>query len=103
MLKDAMISIRRANQVARRRHNALLLHRRPVRLLDHWLDQVETLIERNEVSVPEPLLGEIAGFLGQQDPLLYLRLRGYPKLKASHVLKLLFEAEEQFLPRLARA
>ena len=102
MLEDAIISIGHANEAARDRHDALLAHRRPVRLLDHWLNQVEMLMERNVGAVPEPLIGEIAGFLGEQDPLLYRRLRAKKQLRASQVLDLLFEAEEGFLPRVAR-
>ncbi|GEM_PF-2455831 len=101
MLEDAIISIRRANKKARHRRNALLARRRPVRLLDDWLNQVEMLMERNEPAVPEPLIGEIAGFLGEQDPLLYRRLRRNDRPKVSQVLDLLFKAEEQFLPRVA--
>src|ERR1700694_1403481 len=102
MLEDAIISIGHANEAARDRHDALLAHRRPVRLLDHWLNQVEMLMERNVGAVPEPLIGEIAGFLGEQDPLLYRRLRAKKQLRASQVLDLLFEAEEGVLPRVGR-
>lgn len=99
MLEDAIVSIGHANEAARDRHDALLAHRRPVRLLDHWLNQVEMLIERNVGAVPAPLIGEIAGFLGQLDPHLYRRLRAKKQIRASQVLDLLFEAEEGFLPR----
>jgi hypothetical protein len=102
MLEDAIISIGHANEAARDRHDTLLAHRRPMRMLDHWLNQVEMLMERNVRAVPEPLIGEIAGFLGEQDPLLWRRLRAKEKLRASQVLDLLFEAEEGFLPRVAR-
>lgn len=102
MIEEANISIRRADDAALRRRNALLERRRPVRVLDAWLSQVETLVERNEPIVPEPLLGQIAGFLWQQDPLLYGRLRKGRKLEVLRVLDVLFEAEEQFLPGMAR-
>ena len=59
---------------------------------------MESLVER-ELSVPKPLLVQIAGFLGEQDPRLYRRLRRKGRLEAWRVLDLLFEAEEQFLPR----
>jgi len=52
--------------------------------------------------VPEPLIGEIAGFLGELDPLLYRRLWANDKPRASHVLALLFEAEEACLRRVVR-
>lgn len=69
-----------------------------MRLLDYWLSQVETLIERNEPGVPEPLFGEIAGFLGKQDSRLYDRLTRKGNVDVLGVLDALFEAEEQFLP-----
>lgn len=102
MLEDAITSIGRANEVARDRYDALLAYRRPVRLLDHWLNQVEMLMERNVRAVPAPLIGEIAGFLGELDPLLYRRLRAKKQIKASQVLDLLFEAEEELLPRVVQ-
>ena len=102
MLKDAIISIGRADEVARLRNVAFLAHQRPVRLLDHWVNQVEMLMERHEPAVPEPLMGEIAGFLGELYPLLYRRLWANDKPRASHVLALLFEAEEACLRRVVR-
>ncbi len=102
MIEEVNVIIRRANEAARRRHNARLAHRRPVQLLDAWLNQVETLVECKEPIVPEPLFGEIAGFLGKQDPLLLWRLSRNGKHDAVRVLNVLFEAEEQFLPAMAR-
>jgi len=102
LIEEANISIRRADDAALCRRDALLEHRRPVRLLDAWLSQVETLVERNEPIVPEPLLGQIAAFLWREDPLLYRRLRKGRKLEVLRVLDVLFEAEEQFLPGMAR-
>lgn len=99
MLEDAIISIGRADEAARDRHDAMLAHRRPVRMLDHWVNQVEMLMERNVPAVPEPLIGEIEGFLGEEDPLLCRKLRRKDRLKVSQVLDVLFKAEEQFLPR----
>jgi hypothetical protein len=60
------------------------------------------LVERKESIVPEPLLGEIAMFLGKEDPLLCRRLSRNGKHDAVRVLNVLFEAEEQFLPAMAR-
>ena len=99
MLEDAIINIRRANEAAVRRDNALFARRRPVQLLDGWLSQVETLMEQNEAVIPEPLVSAIAGFLAKEHPRLHRRLRGKGKLEAWRVLDVLFEAEEQFLPR----
>ena len=99
MLQDAIISIRHANEAAARRANALFSRRRPVQLLDNWLSQVETLMEHDERVVPEPLTAEIARFLATVDPRLHRRLKGNGGLEAGQVLDVLFEAEEQFLPR----
>jgi hypothetical protein len=99
MLEDAIISIRRANEAAARRGNELFSRRRPVQLLDKWLSQVETLIEHDARVVPEPLTAEIAGFIANLDPRLHRRLRRRGGLEAGQVLDVLFEAEEQFLPR----
>jgi len=101
MLQDAIMSIRHANEETLRRRSALLSRRRPIRLLDKWLSQVEALVEHNDRVVPEPLIGEIAGFLGQVDPLLHRRLGMNGKREAVRVLNVLFKAEEQFLPRSA--
>ena len=101
MIEDAVISIRRANEAAFRRRKALLVSRRPMQLLDYWLSEVETLVERNEPVVPDPLMAEIGRFLGKLDPRLYRRLRRNGNLNALHVLDALFEAEEQFLPQVA--
>jgi hypothetical protein len=101
LIEDAVISIRRANEAASRRHKALVARRLPMRLLDYWLCEVETLISRDEPRVPEPLMGEIVGFLGKLDPRLYRRLRRKGNLDAQGVLDALFEAEERFLPQVA--
>jgi hypothetical protein len=98
MIEDANISIRRANADALRHHDALRASRRPVQLLDRWVSQVETLVERKASMVPEPLFSQIAGFLGKQDLRLYRRLRRHGKFDAARVLDVLFDAEEQFLP-----
>jgi hypothetical protein len=101
MLEDAIISIRRGNEAAVHRDNALISRRRPVQLLDRWLSQVETLMEHDERVVPEPLTAEIAGFLATLDPRLHRRLRRKGGLEAGQVLDVLFEAEEQFLTRVS--
>jgi hypothetical protein len=69
--------------------------------VDRWLGEVEMLMENDSQVVPEPLVKEIAGFLGRVDPLLGRRLhrnRGHDAIK---VLDVLFEAEEELLVRLA--
>lgn len=92
------MSIARANDEAMRRRDALRLRRRPIELLDGWLNQVETLIERKDVVVPEPLASEISSFLGRLDLRAHPRHRKRERPKASRVLDLLFAAQEEFLP-----
>jgi len=99
MLCDAISSIRSSNEDARRRSDAQRLRRLPIQLLDKWLSQVETLIERDDPVVPEPLIDEIAGFIGKMNPRLHVRLRRNGSPNASRVLEVLFDAEEQFLPK----
>lgn len=98
ILQDAIMSIRRADGESQRRQSELLARRRPIRLLDHWLNQLETLVERDDPIVPEPLIGEITGFLGMLDPHLYRKLTKNGRRESVQVLDVLFEAEEQFLP-----
>ncbi len=95
------MSIERATEAASRRHKSLIASRLPIQLLDYWLSEVETLVERREPVVPEPLMAQIARFLGKHDPRLYRRLRRKGNPDALHVLDALFEAEEQFLPQVA--
>ena len=101
MISEANISIQRANLEALRRRYAVVYGRRPIQQLDHWLNQVETLVARNDRVVPEPLISEIARFLGKFDPPLYRRLQSRGRPTATRVLNLLFEAEEIFLPKTA--
>jgi hypothetical protein len=101
MIEDANLLIWRANLEAIRRREAAVYGRRPIRLLDRWLGEVETLVALNNPVVPEPLFAEIAGFLGRFDLRLYHRLQSSRRRKASRVLDVLFEAEELFLPKVA--
>jgi hypothetical protein len=101
MIEEANLIIWRANLEAQRRRDATVYGRRPIQLLDRWLDEVETLVEQNDTVVPEPLIGEIAGFLGRFDTRLFHRLQSQRRRKASRVLDVLFEAEELFLPKVA--
>jgi hypothetical protein len=99
LLSDAISSIRSANEEALQRRDAQRLRRRPIQLLDNWLSQVETLMERDDPVVPEPLIDEIAGFIVKLNPRLHRRLRRNGGQDASRVLNVLFDAEEQFLPK----
>jgi hypothetical protein len=53
---------------------------------------------QNNPVVPEPLMTEIAGFIGRLDSRLYRRLQRRGARKTARVLSLLFEAEERLLP-----
>ena len=99
MLSDAIRNIRFANDEALRRRDALRLRRRPIQLLDNWLSQVETLMERDDLVVPEPLIDEISGFIVQLNPRLHRRLQRNSRRDALTVLDVLFDAEEQCLPK----
>jgi hypothetical protein len=108
MLADANMSIRRSNEAALRRRNALLSRRHPIDVVDGWLGEVETLIEHNCPVVPEGLMTEIAAFLGRLDTRLWRldarlsrRLRRNAARETSIVLDVLFEAQELLLLRLA--
>jgi len=99
LLSDAIRNIRFANEEALRRRVALRSRRRPIHLLDNWLGQVETLMERDDPVVPEPLNDEILGFIVQLSPRLHRRLRQNSGRDALTVLEVLFDAEEQCLTK----
>lgn len=99
MLSEANRHIHLANDEALRRRDSLRLRRRPIQLLDNWLSQVETLMERDEPVVPERLIDEISGFIVQLSPRLHRRLRRNSGRNALRVLEVLFDAEEQVLPK----
>jgi hypothetical protein len=102
MLADAASSIRYANEAALRRRNALLSRHHPVRLVDDWLSDLGTLMEKDsDPVVPEPLIAEIASFLDRLDARLYRSLRRKGGPETSMVLDVLSEAQEQLLLRLA--
>jgi hypothetical protein len=96
------MSIQYANEAALRRHSALRSRRYPIELVDSWVNEVETLIEHKNRVVPEPLITEIAGFLGQTDTRIYRRLRRNGKPDTGTLLEILFEVEERLLWRATR-
>jgi hypothetical protein len=99
LLSDAIRNIRTANHEALLRRDALRLRRRPIQLLDNWLSQVEALVEHDQPVVPVPLIEEISGFIVQLNPRLHRRLRRNSGRNALMVLEVLFDAEEQVLPK----
>jgi hypothetical protein len=99
VLREANAEIRRtqfADSVRRSHRDG---RRRDVRRLDRWLGQIETLLERDRTTVPEPLVGEIADFLIGVDPKLHRDLVRNGGREAVRVLDVLFEAQETLLPR----
>jgi len=56
-------------------------------------------MERDDRIVPEPLIDEIAGFIGQLSPRLHRRLRRNRSRNALSVLGVLFDAEAELLPK----
>jgi hypothetical protein len=101
ILADAILSIQCANDAALRRRNALRSRRYPIELVDNWLTELENLMEHEDPVVPEPLIIEIAAFLGRLDPRLYRRLWSKGKRATTNVLDTLFEVEEVLLLRVS--
>jgi hypothetical protein len=99
MLSEAMADICLADEVAAQRRRRLQERRDAVERLDRWLQQVETMLERDRNTVPEELLGEIGDFVGRIDPKLRTSLMGSGSREAVAVLDVLFDAQEVVLPR----
>lgn len=95
------MSIRRADRSAVRRRHELLSRRQRIYLVDRWLNGLESLMERGEAVVPEPLLTEITGFLGDLDADLSRRVHRKDVRRTSHLLEVLFEAQTFLLSRSA--
>lgn len=98
MLRDAINSIRVAEDEALRRRAELRSRRRPIQLIDYWVGELELLMEHDEPAVPEPLIKDIILFIGKVNPRLNRRLRPAGARSASSVLDVLFDVEAQLLP-----
>jgi hypothetical protein len=70
-----------------------------MRRLDHWLGLVEGILEQDHKTVPEPLVSEIADFIQDIDPKLRRDLARNRARSATRVLDVLFDAQEQLMPR----
>ena len=103
MLSEAMADICLADEVAAQRRRRLQERRDAIERLDHWLQQVETMLERDRHTVPEELLGEIGDFVGRIDPKLQHSLMRNGSGEAVAVLDVLFAAQEVVLPRASGA
>jgi hypothetical protein len=99
MLREAMADICLADEVAAQRRRHLQERRDAIERLDHWLQEVETVLERDRHTVPEELLGEIGDFVGRIDPKLQNSLMRESHGEAVAVLDILFDAQEVILPR----
>jgi hypothetical protein len=97
VLADANLSIRCADRAALLRRHAMFSRRHPLDLVDSWLSELEALMLQKKPVVPEPLMTEIAGFIGRLDARLYRRLQRSGARKTRLVLDMLFEAEEGLL------
>lgn len=98
MIHDAISEIERSRCAAdavRRRQGE---RRRMVRRVDVWLDQVESMLEHDRATVPEPLVATIAAFLFEVDPQLHRDLLRNRSRNAVRILDLLFDAQAQLLP-----
>ena len=99
MLRDAVAEIHRKRVEEHLRRERLLARRADMRQIDGWLNQIETMLEGDQRTVPEPLVKEMAGFLRELDPKLHRALLRNRTRDASRVLDILFDAQEYMLPR----
>ena len=101
MLSHAVREIKVAeiqNEVRRRQ---LSRRKEALHQVDSWLEDVETMLEGDQRTVPEPLVKEIAGFLRGIDPKLHRNLLRNRSREAARVLDVLFDAQEHLLPGLS--
>lgn len=101
MLQEAITEIERLRAAEQARLRRQDEQRRQLRCLDRWLNRIEAMLEKDQTVVPEPLLDRIGALLLEIDPRLQgqlLELGG----DAARVLDLLFEAQEQVLPKASR-
>jgi hypothetical protein len=99
MLREAIREIQSSNENSIQRHHQLAASRVQMRRLDHWLGQVEAMLEQDRKTVPEPLVSEIAEFVQDIDPRLRRDLVRNRGRSATRVLDVLFDAQEQLMPR----
>lgn len=98
MIVDAIRDIRLAEALDARRREELALRRQSIRTLDVWLQDIESLLERNRRTVPEPLVREIATFVRGVSPKLHRSLLRNREREASRVLDILFGCQEHLMP-----
>ena len=99
MLREAIKDIQRSDESSKERHHQMAASRVQMRRLDHWLGLVEGMLEQDRKTVPEPLVSEIAEFVHDIDPRLRRDLARNRGRSATRVLDVLFDAQEQLMPR----
>jgi hypothetical protein len=99
MLSEAMADICRADEATAQRRRRLRERRDAIERLDAWLQEVETMLERDRQTVPADLLDEIGDFVGRIDPKLRHSLMRNVSREPVAVLDVLFDAQELVLPR----
>jgi hypothetical protein len=80
------------------RQRELVERKRELRRLDLWLNEVESMLEEDRRTVPEPLIKQMASFLRELDPKLHRALLRNREREASRVLDVLFDAQQALLP-----
>lgn len=80
------------------RQREIVERKRELRRLDLWLDEVESMLEEDRRTVPEPLIKQMASFLRELDPKLHRALLRNREREASRVLDVLFDAQQTLMP-----
>jgi hypothetical protein len=101
LLSDAIRDISVARELDLERRRMLFERRQALRQLDSWMHHVENMLEENNRTVPEPLVREIGTFVRALNPKLHRHLQRNRTREASRVLDVLFDAQEELLPRLS--
>jgi hypothetical protein len=100
LLSDAVREIIVARELDHERRRQLLEQRQALRQLDTWMHHIENMLEENQRTVPEPLVREIGTFVRALNPKLHRHLQRNRNREASRVLDVIFDAQEELLPRL---
>jgi hypothetical protein len=103
LLSDAIREISVARELDMKRRRTLFQKRQALRQLDSWMHHVENLLEDNQRTVPESLVKEIGVFVRELNPKLHRHLQRNRTREASRVLDVLFDAQEELLPRPSEA
>ena len=102
MLSDAIRDIDLARKAHEARRRGLGASRRSLRQLDLWIEQLESMLERDERVVPEPFVKVVSRYVRPIDAKLYRSIRRNRERDAVKLLDTLFDAQQAVLPGLAR-